>query len=225
MRSLNFSNLANYGSDGNIDELLEKFDSYIVALARKMVPRSVAHPGSFSDVVDELAQRTLIKLWKTTQKRRIVNTELYIRRIMHNESIDVMRSNMHALPLLTDEDGELYQGNPLILPGEGIDDRARELEHKEVVAGLIEEAADALLTLSPRQNFAMICHLLDRVDDLLQQVCALKPHNLDIETKQWPGDEEEGELNGSLSAVARQICFMNEHNMRGSPGDVLANVA
>jgi DNA-directed RNA polymerase specialized sigma24 family protein len=123
----------------------------------KKAPRSVRQLESFSDVVGELAQKTCIKLWQTTQKQRIVNPKPYIRCIVHTESIDMVRSYTHVLPLPTDEESELYQSNLLIASSEGVEDPACELEQKEVAADLIEEVADALLALPPRQNFAMTC--------------------------------------------------------------------
>jgi DNA-directed RNA polymerase specialized sigma24 family protein len=206
MTSLHFSDLANYDSDGNIDEMLEKFDPYIVALARKKAPRSVAHPELFYDVVDELAQKTRIKLWQATQKQHIVNPKPYIRCIIRTESIDMIRSYTHALPLPTDEDGELYQGNLLILPSEGMDDPACELEHKEVTTDLIEAVADALLTLPPRQNFAMTCYLLERVSDAHHLTKALKKRKVNIETAQWPYDEADAHrLKASVATARRKI--------------------
>jgi DNA-directed RNA polymerase specialized sigma24 family protein len=206
MTSLNFSGLANYESNVNIDEMLEKFDPYIVALARKKAPRSVAHPELFSDVVDELAQKTRIKLWQITQKQHIVNPKPYISCIIRTESIDMMRSYRHALPLPTDEDGELYQGNLLIVLSEGMDDPACELEQKEAATDLIEAVADALLELPPRQNFAMTCSLLERACDVLQFTKALKKRRVNIEMAQWPDDEADTHrLKASVATARRKI--------------------
>jgi len=121
-------------------------------------------------MVAELAQKTCIKLWQTTQKLHIVNPTPYIRCIVHTESIDMVRRYTHVLPLPTDEEGELYQSDLLIASSEGMEDTVCELDQKEVVTDLIEVVADALLALPPRRNFAMTCYLLghsERVSDIL----------------------------------------------------------
>jgi len=204
MSSLQFTGPTNDGSDGDINEMLEKFDPYIVALARKKAPRSVAQPELFGDVVDELAQKTRIKLWQATQRQRIKNPRHYIRCIIRTESIDMVRSYKHILPLPTDEDGELYQGDLLVSASEGMDDPAREFEQKEAATDLIEAVADTLRTLPPRQNFAMTCYLLERVCDNRQFTKALKKREVNIEMAQWPYDKAEAHRLKALIATARR---------------------
>lgn len=204
MASLHFSDPANYDSDGDVNEILEKFDPYVVALARKKAPRSVAHSELFGDVVDELAQRTRIKLWQAIQKQCIVNPRPYIRCIIRTESIDMMRSYKHVLPLPTDEDGELYQGDLLVSPSEGMDDPAYELEQKEAATDLIEAVADTVRVLPPRQHFAMTCYLLERVYDDRQFARALKKREVNIEMAQWPYDEAEAHRVKASVATARR---------------------
>lgn len=206
MTSLHASNPASYDSDENIDEMLEKFDPYIVALARKKAPRSVAHPELFYDVVDELAQKTRIKLWQTIQRQHIVNPKPYIKCIIRTESIDMLRSHKQVLPLPIDEVGELYQGDLLISPSEEMDDPACELEQKEAATDLIEAVADALLALPPRQNFAMSCYLVERVSDVLLLTKALKKRKVEIEKAQWPNDEADvHRLKASVATARRKI--------------------
>lgn len=223
MTSLHFADPANSDSDGNIDELLEKFDPYVIALARKKAPRSVAHPELFGDVVDELAQRTRIKLWQAIQRQYIVNPRPYIKCIIRTESIDMMRSYKDVLPLPTDEDGELYQGNLLISPSEGMDDPACELEQKEAATDLIEAVADTLRALPPRQHFAMTCYLLERVCDDRQFARALKKREVNIEMAQWPYDEAEAHrVKASVSTARRKVAQylalkMSVHNKREFP--------
>jgi DNA-directed RNA polymerase specialized sigma24 family protein len=204
MSSLQFAGPTNDGSDGDINETLEKFDPYIIALARKKAPRSVAQPELFGDVVDELAQRTRIKLWQATQRQHIENPRPYIRCIIRTESIDMMRSYKHVLPLPTDEDGELYQGNLLVSPSEGMDDPACELEQKEAATDLIEAVADTLRELPPRQHFAMTCYLLERVCDIRQFTRVLKKCEVNIETAQWPYDKAEAHRLKASVAISRR---------------------
>jgi DNA-directed RNA polymerase specialized sigma24 family protein len=215
MSSLQFTGSTNDGSDGDINEMLEKFDPYIVTLARRKAPRSVAHPELFGDVVDELAQKTRIKLWQATRKQHIINPGPYIKCIIRTESIDMMRSYKHVLPLPADEDGELYQGDLLVSPSEGMDDPASELEQKEAATDLIEVVADILLALPPRQNFAMTCYLLERVSDIRQFTKALKKREVNIEMAQWPYDKADAHrIKASVATARRKIA---QHMALGVP--------
>ena len=206
MTGLQFTGPTNYDSDGDINEMLEKFDPYIVALARKKAPRSVAHPELFGDVVDELAQKTRIKLWQASQKQHIENPRPYIRCIIRTESIDMMRRYTPALPLPADEDGELYQGNLLLSVSEGMDDPACEFEQEEAATDLIETVADALLALPPRQHFAMTCFLLEQACDVARLIKALNKRKLNVETARWPRDKtEEHRLKASIAVARHKI--------------------
>ncbi|HEX6556093.1 MAG TPA: sigma-70 family RNA polymerase sigma factor [Ktedonobacteraceae bacterium] len=214
MSSLQFTGPTNDDSDGDINEMLERFDPYVVALARKKAPRSVAQAELFGDVVDELAQRTRIKLWQATQRQHIKNPRPYIRCIIRTESIDMMRSYKHVLPLPTDEDGELYQGDLLVSPSEGMDDPASELEQKEAATDLIEAIADTLRALPPRQHFAMTCYLLERVSDIRQFIKALKKREVNVEMVQWPYDKAEAHrLKASVATARRKLAQRMALNM------------
>src|SRR6266436_9495914 len=154
-----------YDSDCDVDELLERNDAYIVALARKKVPRNMIHPEMLSDEIDELAQKIRIKLWQASQKKKITSPRSYISCIAHSESVDMVRQRKFALPLPVYEDGEIYQGNLMILPGEGVQDPAEKLEHEEVIIEWIARVVEGVLALPPRQLHAMICSLKNQIDD------------------------------------------------------------
>ncbi len=128
-----------------IDEILRQNDGYILALAREKVPRHIASPEVLDLEIHELAQRSRIKLWRALQKRHITHLKAYIRRIVHSESMDMVRSYKPDLPLSVDEDGELYQGDVLMVSGEGMQDPLYELEQKEMAAEYITQAVDVLL--------------------------------------------------------------------------------
>src|SRR5256885_16695694 len=97
--------------DDEINMILRRNDDYILTLAREKVPRHIASPEVLDLEIHELAQRSRIKLWRALQKRHITHLKAYIRRIVHSESMDMVRSYKPDLPLPVDEDGELYQGD------------------------------------------------------------------------------------------------------------------
>src|SRR5947209_4336801 len=62
----------------DIEEILHRYDAYIVALAWKKLPRTVVPLALLPDEREDLAQRVRIKLWQTLQKRPISNLKAYI---------------------------------------------------------------------------------------------------------------------------------------------------
>ena len=148
----------NYNTNA-IDEVLRQNDGYILALAREKVPRHIASPEVLDLEIHELAQRSRIKLWRTLQKRHITHIKPYIRCIVHSESMDMVRCYKPDLPLPVDEDGELYQGDVLMVSGEGMQDPLYELEQKEMATEYITQAVDVLRSFPPCQRQVMICSL------------------------------------------------------------------
>lgn len=197
---------AGNGED-NVDALLEKYDGYIVTLARKQVPRTMVHPEILGDLVDELAQEARIKFWQTTQKKHLTNPRPYIKCIVRSESIDMIRRYKHMLPLPVDEDGELRQGNLMVTPGEGMQDPADEFEREEVAAECLTEAVKVIVTRLPaQQQRAMICWLKDSIDDLRKLKDAFQRHNVDIDLVNWPeAKKERHNLYSSLSVAWKKL--------------------
>ena len=195
-----------YDSDFDVDALLEQHDEYIVALAKKYLPRTIA-PAEVLDLeIDELAQNSRIKLWLALQKRKITHPRSYIRCIVQTESVDMIRQHKPILPLLTDEDGELKQGNLLAIPGEGMQDPLYELEREEMMADYIAKAVDDVLKLPACQQSAMICALKDQLDDVLLLIEAFKKRQVGIEAVDWPEKKEEIQrIRASLSIARKKL--------------------
>jgi DNA-directed RNA polymerase specialized sigma24 family protein len=195
-----------YDSDYDADELLERNDAYIVALARKKVPRNMIHPEMLSDEIDELAQKIRIKLWQASQKKKITSPMSYISCIAHSESVDMVRQRKFVLPLPVYEDGEIYQGNLMISPDEGVQDPAEKLEQEEVVIEWIARVVEGVLALPPCQLHAMVCSLKNQIDDILPLIEALRNRGVDTEEMNWPdGREEMQRLRASLSIARRKL--------------------
>ena len=189
-----------------IDEILRQNDGYILTLAREKVPRHIASPDVLDLEIHELAQRSRIKLWRALQKRHITHVKAYIRRIVHSESMDILRSYKPDLPLPVDEDGELYQGDVLVALSEGMRDPLYELEQKEMAAEYITQAVDALSSFPPCQQHVMICSLKDQLDDVLLLTKAFKKFEINIESMRWPSIKKEVKnLKASLSAARKKL--------------------
>lgn len=189
-------------SDPDIEELLEAIDPYIVAQVEKIL-------AGGPDVAprmerDELAQRVRINLWYALQERPIRNIKAYIRRIVHNEFVNVLRGREPPLPVT--EDGEMLEGNILVTPGTGMADPAFEVEEQEAVANCAEKTAAAISTLPPRQKDAMTALLYERLDNLILVVDSFKQFDVDIAAARWPAEEDEKRLRkASISAARRSL--------------------
>lgn len=195
-----------YDSDSVVDEILEQHDTYIVDLARKKVPRNVVPPEMLRDEIDELVQKVRLKLWLSLQKKCIINLKAYIRSIVYTEVIDMVRQYKLTFPLPLDEDGELYQGNVMVTPSEGLQDPGYGVEQEEMIGDYMTEAVEAVLKLPPRQQHAMICSLKDRIDDVLPLIDALRNHSINIEELNWPEEKDElRRLRASLSIARKKL--------------------
>jgi DNA-directed RNA polymerase specialized sigma24 family protein len=191
-------------SDPDIEEVLVQVDPYIVAQVEKIL---AGRPDIAPRMErDELAQRVRINLWYALQERPIRNIKAYVRRIVHNEYVNVLRGREPPLPLPVTEDGEMLEGNILVTPGEGMADPAFEIEEQEAVAKSAEKAAAAISTLPPRQKDAMTALLHERLDNLIQVVDSFKEFDMDIAAARWPAEEGEKRLlKASISAARRSV--------------------
>lgn len=194
-----------------IEEILRQNDSYIFALAQEKISRHLVSPEVLDLEINELAQRSRIKLWRTLQKRPITHIRAYIRCIVHSETIDMARSYKPSLPLPVDEDGELYQGDVIVTASEGMQDPLYELEQKEMTAEYITQTVEMLRSLPPRQRQAMICSLKDQLDDVLTLTRAFKKRGINIQIMKWPSKEKEMKvLKASLSVAHKKLRLLKK---------------
>ena len=190
-----------YDNDSGIDEMLEYYE-YILAVTWRQVPSNIGPIDS-----EDVAQEAFMKLWIISQKQPIENPKAYIRRIVHTTVVDMVRKFKphlyQALPV--DEDGEIQEGNLVVIPGAELGDPEAILEEKEAVEELMGELVDVVSELRPRQMHSTICTLKDRVDDLLQFVDALQEKGIESEL-QWPlGTTERQRLQASYSPAKRKV--------------------
>lgn len=195
-----------FDSDPDAEEILKQHDTYIVDLARKKVPRNIVRPEMLHDEIDELSQRVRFKLWLSLRKKRIKNLRAYIRSVVYTEVINMVRQHQSTLPLPLGEDGELYQGNIIATPSEGMQDPAYEIEQEEAIEDYTKETVEAVVNLPPRQQQAMICSLIDKIDDVLPLIDALRNHAINIEEVNWPEESDELQrLQASLSIARKKL--------------------
>ena len=144
--------------ENEINEILRENEDYILVLARKKVPRHIAPREVLDLEIQELAQRSRIKLWCSLKKRKITHIKAYIRSIIHSESIDMMRCCKFELSLPLDEEGELYQGKVLVAPSEGMQDPLYELVQQEMVSEIYHTGrqGDAVTSSTPAASYDLL---------------------------------------------------------------------
>ena len=197
-----------------IDEVVEKYDPHICALARKTVydTRMGTHPGLLEEEVDELAQRSRIKLWQVLQRRHITNPRAYIRRIVRTEFVNIIRQKLRAVPLSLNEEGELYQGQLLVERSEGMNDPAFEAEQLETIDHYIALVAYAVAKLPPRQQKAMICSLKEQLGNVRPFTEVCKNWDINTDSVAWPdGTDELRRLKACISPARKNMRSLMDH--------------
>ena len=156
--------------NSDVDEILEHFDSFIRTLARKNIPHAITSSDVIDMDIDELAQITRLKLWLALQKQDIRHMNAYIRRIVHNEAINMVRQHKPVAPLITDDEGEPYLVHMMIASSQVKQDPAERIEQEEMLSSYSSKLVQNVLELPPQQQRAMICALKDQIADILPLV-------------------------------------------------------
>lgn len=188
-----------------VSAFLEEYDVYIRALVQTQFPFSIFAADVVNLEIDEMVQRIRIKLWVILQNSSISYPKPYIRQTVRTMTIDQTRKRGHvSLPI--HDDGELSGGIPLITPSRGMCDPAYEADSQEVDPDMLRCIATTVEKLPLRQQYALMCHLKDHIDDALVLVDALQNLKVDLETVCWPEDEDEKKsLRVSLSIARKKI--------------------
>lgn len=188
----------------NINTILKHYDDFIVMLARKNVPRPRGVPtDEIEKDIDDLAQLTRIKLWQTLENKgccHIHDMNAYIRRMVKNEVVNLVRRNKPTESLTTNDEGEIAQTYTLIASSLRAQDPYDEVEQAEMFASYSSKVPQAVLTLPQQQQRAMICALKDRIADILPLTDMFQPYGIDIDAIDWP--EEENELKSMYSSLS-----------------------
>ena len=208
MKLENLSGVSEKESDSNIQEILVRFDPYIVMQVKNKASNSsnIARPEVLDLEIDEITQRVRIKFWQALLKKKIEHHRAYIRSIVSNEFNDIGRRRKAPLPLPTDEDGEIYMGNVLLSESNELADPAIAFEKQEVLENLMELSAQVVHDLPPRMKLAMINHLKDQVDNLILLTQAFAKYKITIKTMKWPEDPVDFKrLKASLSPARHMV--------------------
>ena len=189
-----------------LDEILECYNHYIVALAQRSLLWRALPPERLPTAIDELAQNARLKLWQAMQKRSIEHHKSYIRRLIEHEAIDILRHERSFVRLDVNEEGEVYQDHFLATPAGDRSDSLERIEHEEAIADLVARAVGMILGLPPRQQRALICSLKDRGEDALPLLNALQERGIAIGSINWPEDEaDRHRLKASLAAARKKL--------------------
>lgn len=180
--------------------ILESVDGFITTQAKKVMRwHLLAEREELNNLeVDELIQRTRIKLWKTLEKGPILRPFSYVRRIIYSEFIDMQRQQKYVLPLPDDENEGGY--HVLSMVADPVDEVIQRME----ICSLLQRLVQMTIDLPSRQQMAMISFLWNQVEDteLLHAILAM--YGLDRKVVEWPTERvEKKNLLASLS-VARQ---------------------
>ncbi len=225
MKFENLGGVSEKESNPDIEEILVRFDSYVVMLVQKKACSSsnIARPEVLDLEIDEIIQRVRIKFWRALLTKHIDHHRAYIRSIVSNEFNDLGRRRKAPLPLPTDEDGELYMGNVLVNESNELADPAIAFEKEEATDDLLKLTAQVVTDLPPRMKLAMINHLKDQVDNLIRLTEAFEKREVNIKTMKWPEDPADSKrLKASLSParhlIARRVGLnLSEYKKWGAP--------
>src|SRR6266487_2033124 len=111
------------------DELVERYDPYIVALSWKKAPRNVIPPERLADEIDDLAQKIRIQFWQSAQRQTIHYPKAYLGMIAHHEVVNIVRQYHGRVLFYRDEKLDLLAQ----LSGEELPDPAQLLEEDETI--------------------------------------------------------------------------------------------
>lgn len=175
----------------DIEGILYQYEPFIRALARKHIPQSIIHREILDLEIDELAQKTLFNLWQALLKQDIRNKRAYIRRIVRNEAIDMLRRHKPIVSFSVDEDGELHQEFVVIASSQAVQDPVEMVEQEEMLNSYSGNLAEEVQALPAQQQRAMICMLKDKISDILSVVDMFQPYGIDAENMDWPETENE----------------------------------
>ncbi len=188
------------------EAFLSEYDTYIHTQARKQMlnARRLIHADVLDMEVDELAQKTRIKLWQAWQKQYITNPKAYISRIAYTEFISMLRQHRPIDQLPLDDDGEVYQGNVMCAFSQESLDPAEQVVQADTGRYYLREAMEEITALPQRQQLAMLCQLKENLDDLHSFMYECRARDIDAEALERPTRGEELQAMRSSTTIARK---------------------
>ena len=180
--------------------------SYFLTVTRSFY-RGVSDPD-----LQDIAQEAWVSYSRRSEKGDINNPEAYIAKIIRNKFRDHFRSEKRRSPLPT-LSLSAFAENPDIelaaLSGQGLINPVNELDDQVEKMDFLNYLAVILPKVPPRQRRAIICTLLDKIDDPLQLKQALKSNHIDASEMCWPSNNAEKRLlQASLPAARRALAYL-----------------
>ena len=81
-----------------------------------------AHAATLDLDMDDVAQQVRIKLWQAARRQLLHSPRAYVAHIISTILVDLLRSREPTTSLALDDEGEPYQGDPLIEFSQDTDD-------------------------------------------------------------------------------------------------------
>lgn len=188
-----------------LETTLEQYDAFIIMLARNALRHYENKPEIVEMEIDEIAQMTRIKLWSALTQTHIIDFKAYIRRIVHNETINLLRRRKHETLLPIDEEGEITSGVLLMNAHRG-EDPAQHVMQNEELLQYIQMTAECLLTLPPFQRRAIMYDLVQKLGETSPLVSLLAERGCRVEVAAWPKDtQSQQRLRASLSIARKNL--------------------
>lgn len=195
--------------DAKFDEVVGPLVPFIYATARKYVSRTSQPVTLWCMDVDEVVQISLFQLWLAYQRTPIDNFKAYARRVVHNEAVNLVRRRKRepVQRLQTGDDGEFYQGNqvhPRSL--DEASDPQEVVAQQEYERELLMKVGGVVSKLPTCQKEAMICHLKEKIDNVLVLVDVFSEYDLHIQDMNWPVEKRELQSRkASVSPARRKV--------------------
>ncbi len=172
------------------------------------VAHSLCQGVSDTDLQD-IAQEAWFSYSRRSKEDDISNPEAYIATIIRNKFRDHLRkerrhspSSIISLSAFTDNpDIELaaLSRRRLINSTNELEDQLEKLDFFHSLAAILPK-------IPPRQRCAIICTMLDKIDDPLLFKQVLKSHHIDVSEMCWPSNKAEKRLlQASLPAARRTL--------------------
>lgn len=200
----------------DIELVLEHYSGYIVEQVEKLVGHhSNIYCTSMLDK-DDIIQLVLIKFWQALKKKEIAYPRAYIKRMVYNEFVNMLRGCKPVLPLsMNDEEEEIRDSSTMLIPCEEKDLPEFQVEQEDAAVSCAKRVAKAIGTLAPRQKRAMECFLHEHMDDPGQFKEAFMAYNLNVKNAKWPTTKAERQLlNASLSAARTKVALCMNFDLK-----------
>lgn len=196
--------VAEEDSDPTPEAILVELDPYIVTLVGRLARSLPSLVRTGTDDLDEIAQRVRIKYWRALLCRPIEHHKAYIRSIIMHEIAEMVRRRKPTLPLLYNEDGELYMGDVEIAICEEMANPEVAYLEGESFQARLERCMEFIAALPSQQQRVLACKVFEAIGELQDVIEAFERHDIDEEKYHWPECEADKKLLKASHSAARK---------------------